>query len=214
MTPYYDEDGITIYHGDCREVLLSLPAAELLVTDPPFNVGKDYGTHKDNLSTAEYRALLVSVEAAGPVKQAWVAPNLHLRLFMEVLGPDAKLVIARRGAVGPVRFGWLDQFECLLVRGKPSRPIRNLWDDVRLKGEGYFFREQTYDHPGYTPSPYFHKLIDVLTEPGDLVVDPFAGTGTSLVAAASAGRRAIGIEIEERYCEIAVQRLAQGVLAL
>jgi site-specific DNA-methyltransferase (adenine-specific) len=89
----------------------------------------------------------------------------------------------------------------------------NLWDGIRLKGEGYFFREYTYNHPGYTPYPIMRKAVELLSECGDVIVEPFSGTGTTLRAAKDTGRKAIGIEINERYCEIAAKRLAQRVLA-
>jgi site-specific DNA-methyltransferase (adenine-specific) len=209
MKPYYAEDGITIYHGDCREI--ELPAADLLLTDPPFNVGKDYGTYTDDVSEEAYRSAMKRLVATGPALQGWVVPNKHWRFFADLLH-DAPPIIIHRRAIGPIRWGWHDQYDMVMVQGKPPRPWRNLWDDIRLRGEGYFFNEEWYDHPGYTPRAIFDRLIGLmLAEPGT-VVDPFAGTGTSLVAAKAAGHRAIGIEIEERYCEIAVQRLAQGVL--
>lgn len=210
MKPYYDEDGITIYHGDCREVLPGLES-DALITDPPFNIGMDYQTASDDLSDDDYRTLIEDVAKLGPDTQAWWTPNIHWRMFGDIM-PDAILVVIHRRAAGPIRHGWSSQFNLLMVRGKPNHPIPDLWNDMRLKGEGYFFREESYGHPGYTPRMFYDRLIDVLTDPGDLVVDPFVGTGTALVAAKSAGRRAVGIELNEKYCEIAVQRLAQGVL--
>ena len=210
MKPYYDEDGITIYHGDCREVLPDVDAS-VLVTDPPFNIGKDYGTASDDLDDDSYRLLIEEVVKLGPTVQAWYTPNIHWRLFGDIM-PEAVPVVIHRRASGPLRHGWSSQFNLLMVTGKPNRPIPDLWNDVRLKGEGYFFRENDYGHPGYTPKPIFDRLIDVLSEPVDVVVDPFMGSGTSAVSAVSARRTYVGIEIEERYCEIAVQRLAQGVL--
>ncbi len=212
--PYYQDEACAIYHGDCREVLprLDLTAATM-VTDPPFNVGKDYGACSDSLPAHEYRELVAAVVACGSGREGWVAPKVRLPLFFELM-PDARLVIVKRGAHGPRRWGWYDQFDTLLVRGKPRYPFRNLWEDIRLKGEGYFFREHDYGHPGYTPYPLLARLVDLLSEPGGLVAEPFCGSGTTLLAAKNLGRKAIGIEIEERYCEIAAKRLAQEVLPL
>lgn len=212
MTPYYEHAGITIYHGDCREFLPQL-AADLLVTDPPFNVGKDYGTSADDLPVDEYRALMAAIAAANAPHQAWVTPTNRLSLFSGLL-PDAQPIIIRRGAQGPKRWGWYDQFDILLVRGRPNRYISNLWDDIRLKGEGYFFREYTWDHPGYTPYPIMARCISLLTSEGETVLDPFAGTGTTLRAAKDLNRRAIGIELDERWCEVIARRLEQEVLPL
>ncbi len=73
-------------------------------------------------------------------------------------------------------------------------------------------REPCVYHPSQKPLQVISRLISTFTAEGDLVLDPFMGSGTTLVAARNLGRRAIGIEIEERYCEVAVLRLAQQVL--
>lgn len=214
--PYYhDEDsGITIYHGDCREILPHLPKVDLVLTDPPYNCGKDYGTYKDNLPAGEYRQFMeTAVDLSRNIasNQFWVAPRYQLPMWSEII-PDYHLIVIRRGATGPCRGGWLDQFEIALSIGKPSRHAPDLWDTIRLKAEGYFFRENTFNHPGYTPYPILAKATDLLSK--EVICDPFCGTGTSLVAAKQLHRKAIGIEIEEKYCEIAVKRLGQGVLPI
>lgn len=211
-TPYYEQDGITIYHGDCREILPHLPKVDLVLTDPPYNCGKDYGTYKDNITPGEYHhfmKMVVGFCRDMALNQFWVAPRYQLPLWSELI-PDYHLIVVRRGAMGPYRGGWSDQFQIALAVGKPSRCTPDLWDKIRLKGEGYFFREETFGHPGYTPYPIMAKAVDLLST--KIVCDPFCGTGTSIVAAKQLGRKAIGIEIEEKYCEIAVKRLGQGVL--
>jgi len=140
LKPYYDEGGITIYHGDCREVLAGIAPCGLVATDPPYNAGKDYGTYKDNLSEQDYAGFMAEVAdaclALAP-KQFWIAPRYRIPLWLELL-PSAHLVVIRRGAAGPYRGGWSDQFEIALAIGKPNRPDSDLWDNIRLKGEGYF----------------------------------------------------------------------------
>jgi site-specific DNA-methyltransferase (adenine-specific) len=212
IAPYYDHAGITLYNADCRDILPQL-SADCLVTDPPFNVKKDYGVSNDDLSPEEYRALMAVIAEYPAQHQAWVTPNKCLALFLSLL-PDAQPVIVRRGAQGPKRWGWYDQFDILLVRGRPNRYVSNLWDGIRLKGEGYFFREDSFDHPGYTPYPIMLRCIDLLTQPGQTIIDPFAGTGTALRAAKDLGRTAIGIELDEHWCEVAARRLQQEVLPL
>jgi len=214
MKPYYEENGIKIYCGDCREILPNLPKVDLVLTDPPYNCGKDYGAYKDNLPELEYHTFMdevvVNCERIA-ANQFWVAPRYQIGFWSSKF-PSAHLIIIRRGATGPFRGGWSDQFEIALATGKPNQCVPDLWDGIRLKGEGYFFREETYSHPGYTPYPIMLKATSLLSV--ESLCDPFSGTGTSLVAAKQLGRKAIGIEIEEKYCEIAVQRLAQGVLPL
>lgn len=108
-----------------------------------------------------------------------------------------------------MRGGWSDQFETALACGKPGKtcPV-DLWSGIRLKGEGYFFREETYGHPGYTPSPIFERALFYYNPAS--IIDPFAGTGTSLFCAKRVGIRAIGCELNEAYCEIAATRLSQS----
>lgn len=212
MKPYYQDQWATIYHGDCREILPSLPKVDAVITDPPYNCGKDYGTHNDSMSEGEYADWCKEVvEACLPkaANQFWVAPRYKLKLWLSLL-PNAHLIVIRRGAAGPFRQGWSDQFEIALAIGKPDYPETDLWDDIRLKEEGYFFREETYDHPGYTPYPIMHRAIELFAP--NTIIEPFCGTGTALRAAKDLGRYSIGIELEERYCEIAAKRLSQEVL--
>lgn len=210
-TPYYADDTVTLYRGDCRERLLD---GDVLVTDPPFNVGKNYGASKDDLPTSEYADLMRWIAEDGPERQAWITPTNRLALFASLLGDDARPVVVRRGAQGPKRWGWYDQFDLILVRGRPLRWESNLWDGIRLKGEGYFFREEDYGHPGYTPYPLTARLVGLMAAPGETVVDPFAGTGTTLVAAKACGCFARGVEFGDEWCQIAARRLAQDVLDL
>ena len=216
--PYYEDEAVTIYRGDCRDILpqLATGSVDLVLTDPPYNVGKDYGTADDNLAPELYRATMAEIVAEALricSRQFWVAPRYKLDLWLGLL-PAAHLIVVRRGAAGPYRGGWSDQFEIALALGRPNRAGSDLWEGIRLKGEGYFFTEETFGHPGYTPSPLIRKAMSLLSEQGETICDPFCGTGTTLRAAKDLGRKAIGIEIEERYCEIAARRMAQGVMPL
>ena len=216
MKPYYEKDGIVIYHGDCREILPTLEPVDLVLTDPPYNAGKDYGTADDNLSPAAYADMMeqITMECLKLSDDyAWVAPRYKLELWLRLL-PQSHLVVIKRGAAGPFRGGWSDQFEILLAHGKPNRMFPDLWSGIRLKGEGYFFREETYGHPGYTPEPIMKRCVSLLSPEGGTIVDPFCGTGTTLRAAKDLGRMASGIEIDERYCEIAAKRMSQEVMPL
>jgi tRNA G10 N-methylase Trm11 len=212
MKPYYEEAGITIYHGDCRDVLPHLPNVDLVLTDPPYNVKKDYGQHDDGMPEVEYEVFMREVAALclnAADNQAWIAPRYKARLFTDIF-PNAHMIVILRGASGPFRQGWSDQFETALLVGKPLRCMPDVWSDIRLKGEGYFFREETFGHPGYTPYPIMARCASLLST--NSLIDPFCGTGTALRAAKDQGKRAIGIELNEAYCEIAANRLRQEVL--
>lgn len=199
-----------LFLGDCLEVLRSMPTCfqvDAVITDPPYNVGKDYGTHDDAMQDTDYAAwAAVRVAAARAIaeNQFWVAPRYKMALWLSLL-PEAHLVVIRRAAAGPFRQGWSDQFETALAIGKPSRCIPDLWSDIRLKGEGYFFREDDYGHPGYTPLPIMERAVDLFS--ASSVCDPFMGTGTAGEAAVRAGRQFMGIEIHEPYFDIACKRL-------
>ena len=225
----------TLYLGDCLEVLTGLYGLgdgcqnpdvsveqgrgagndlktrifpfDAVITDPPYNVGKDYGTHDDAMSAEDYeqwcRVRVAACRAVAP-NQFWVAPRYKLPFWFSLL-PEAHLVVVPRGAAGPFRAGWMDQFEIALAVGRPSRPTKDLWTGIRLKGEGYFFREDSYGHPGYTPLPIMERAVDVLS--AESVCDPFLGTGTTGEAAMRAGRRFVGIEIHEPYFDIACTRI-------
>ena len=156
-------------------------------------------------------AAVVNAARQAAPSQAWVAPRYQLGMWLGLL-PRAHLVVIRRGAAGPYRGGWSDQFEIALAEGKPNSAYRDLWEDIRLKGEGYFFREETYGHPGYTPELILKRFIELLSMEGGLVIDPFGGTGTTGRAAKDLRRRCVLIEQSARYCEIAAKRLSQEVL--
>lgn len=211
MKPYYQDQWAAIYHGDCRQVIPSLGQFDAVVTDPPYNVGKDYGVHDDKMSNdeyAEWSRSIVELCLQKASNQFWVAPRYKLELWLSLL-PSAHLIVIPRGAAGPFRQGWSDQFEIALAVGKPSQCVADLWKGIRLKGEGYFFTEETWGHPGYTPYPIMLRAIQLLAV--ETVLEPFCGTGTTLRAAKDLGKRSVGIELEERYCEIAAKRLAQEV---
>jgi DNA modification methylase len=207
--------------GDCLEVMKTLPdkSVDAVITDPPYNVGKDYGTHDDSMTDGEYAewcAVRVMESFRLSEYQFWVAPRYKLDLWMGLL-PKSHLIVVPRGAAGPFRGGWSDNFEIALAVGKPKGGApSDLWKGIRLKGEGYFFREETYGHPGYTPIPIMRKAILSLSNPGDIILDPFMGTGTTGVACVETGRDFIGIEIDPGYFKIAECRIkdaqAQGKL--
>lgn len=197
----------TLYLGDCLEILPTLGKVDAVITDPPYNVGKDYGTHDDSMPDATYAQWCserVQACLALADNQFWVAPRYKMALWLSLL-PTAHIVVIRRGASGPFRQGWSDQFETALAVGKPLKCGTDIWDDIRLKGEGYFFRENSYGHPGYTPYPIMERAINLFAPTS--VCDPFMGTGTCGEAAIRAGKRFIGIEINPRYFDIACTRI-------
>ena len=192
MTPYYDEDGITIYHGDCREVLPALRPVPLVVTDPPYP-GYDKGWEVPDVA-----AILASIDS--PIKV----------VFWPVLVPSplpehtAEHIWHKPN--GQSRY----HYERVLVSG--GSPGAKVWRVAAILPNYVQYAAECVDHPTQKPVKLLHHIL--CQYPADLVLDPFMGSGTTLKAARDLSRKAIGIELDERYCEIAATRLAQGVLAL
>jgi DNA methylase len=205
--PYYDDGRAVIIHADCRDVG---PLGEVLVTDPPYGVdfvGKHwkktsptggYTTPDSDIGPAVVAAYLPAV------RRAAVFPGI--RQLHDYPKPDDIGCVFNPAGAGFGRWG----FSCLhpvLFYGKPRH-------NVQPASLLSFDQPEPNGHPCPKPLAWIRWLVEMASEPGDLIADPFMGSGTTLVAAVSAGRRAIGVEIEERYCEIAARRLNQGVLDL
>lgn len=188
VKPYYEASGITIYHGDCRHVLPSIEA-DVLVTDPPY---PNRAGHFDN-----------GIEAATEVLGGWPGEAIVFWSRLQhplVPSPLVAVHIWHRTNVNGCPYEAVYHFDPL---GRSRR------SDVL--SYGVFFPPRGYVgdlHPTRKPTPV---MRDLLKKTRGSVVDPFCGSGATLCAAKNLGRRAIGIEIEERYCEIAAQRLSQEV---
>lgn len=226
MKPYYEEPGITIYHGDCREVLRQLPRHSVTITDPPYNVGKNYGVHDDDLGPEEYQGWLRSIFATCLTEELVYFPGTANVL-------DARALLAGSG-FRPVRIlGWhKKEFAGDKWCGGPAmcwEPI--IWAS-RAENPSYtrIFGTQGRDflvvssihgnpyqgpHPCPKPLPVMRWLLKLFAGGSDAsVLDPLAGSGTTGLACKALGIPCTLIEIEERYCELAVKRLAQSVLPL
>lgn len=224
--PYYSEAGITIYHGDARDVLPQLPRG-LMVTDPPYNVGYHYNEYDDSQDDADYWKLLFGV-----LRMPLVLIHYPEQLFPVAKhfrrAPD-KVVAWIYGANTPRQWraiGWfgvapdlsLDSQEFrnpndkrirqLMAEGRAAR-LYDWWPIEQVKNVSH---EKT-EHPCQIPKALMLRALRVTPFDGP-VIDPFCGSGTTLLAAQELGRRAIGIESSEEYCEIAVQRLRQTTLEL
>ena len=213
MKPYYEQDGITIYHGDCREIAPALSYA-VVVSDPPYGInynGEDEPQAK-HLPAHRRQVAAVANDAEpfdpspwtqGPF-MLWGANNYASRLpdptswfcWDKVTRNDLNLRIA----------------ECEFAASncvKRPRVFRHLWSGgYRAVGDDH----DQFLHPTQKPIALMSWCMALPGVPEGVVLDPFMGSGTTLVAAKNLGRKAIGIEIEERYCEIAVKRLAQRIL--
>lgn len=218
MTPYYEQDGIVIYHGDCREVLPAITRADAVITDPPFGINWGRATWDD--APEAYPALMhwLVGECDRLVVDGWCfvfqsMPNVgHFHEWF----PE----------------GWRLYAACKNFAQIRPTGIWHSWDPVVFWGNGAKCRNVTAlnrdyfvgnvagllaikaKHPSMKPIDTMKHMVGIASPVDGLVVDPFAGSGSTLVAAKETGRRAIGIELEEQYCEIAAERLRQGVLNL
>jgi site-specific DNA-methyltransferase (adenine-specific) len=211
MNPYYDHKGITIYHGDCRDILSKLPRVDFCFTDPPYNVGKDYGTWNDSMPEGEYLEFTEGWLMKLPKTNAIFVPTKHILFYWTVLGVEYHQVVLSFSPRGAIRYGFSNQFSSILTNAIPSTPVENVWHNCQSRALGWFFKENDCGHPGYTSKDISFRAVKNLSRNGDAILDPFMGSGTTLVAAKELGRKAIGIEIEEKYCEIAAKRLSQEV---
>lgn len=214
MKPYYEQDGITIYHGDCRQVLSDLDGVDAIVSDPPYGMswdgrvtrGSEGGrtTRKGTITGGYGITIAGDSEPFDPTHLLGYHEVLlwGFNHFPQHLSRGTALVWIKRhdtafgSFLSDAEVAWLN-------RGCGVYCLR----DVSMQGEST--RRQ---HPAQKPEGIMRWSLGFIK--GQVVCDPFAGSGTTLVAAKRLGRRAIGIELEERYCEIAANRLAQRVLPM
>ncbi len=213
MTPYYEHGGITIYHGDCRAVLPYLERTDLVLTDP------------------------VWPNCPVGLLQGWQDAMGLLRSCLQVAKADRLVIVLRHDCdprfLGAVPKRWPFFRVQILPYVMPGYIGRKLGDDELAYSFGEPLKSKPGRRviPGYAPKQqpagrkanghpcsravgHFTHLIHWWTEEDHCIVDPFCGSGTTLVAAKQMNRAATGIEIEERYCEIAAKRLSQEVLQL
>lgn len=228
--PYYEHAGITIYHGDCREILPQLSWAGLVLTDPPYKFEPSGGGIF--FEASGWRTTLAELDALS-------CCDFDVAAFLSILDP-IHLVAFCNKALLPGYLGFADQHGILFdvhvmhknnpVPAKGSSFLPEVEYIVVLRTpRSYFDNSQQFDwyrkvhyvhrlksahkqHPAEKPVSVLKKYIGILCPPYGTVVDPYMGSGQTLIAARSMDRRAIGIEIEERYCEIAAKRLSQAVL--
>jgi len=211
MTPYYQHAGITIYHGDCREIMPMLPKCDLLLTDPPYGIGEAAGKNKS-------RGKLAIAKDYGDMNWDNVPAN------------DADLFLARQQTTSQIIFGgnyfslppsscWLvwdkvngdsDFADCELAwtnRKSAVRMFRWRWNGMLQEDMSH---KEKRVHPTQKPLALMKWCLSLFHDT-KTVLDPYCGSGTTLVAAKAMGLTSIGIEREEKYCEIAAKRLIQEV---
>jgi len=213
MTPYYQDDNVTLYHGDCRELTAWLDA-DVLVSDPPYGMGYESNWNRDKRNAKVGRPVAGDSDTA--IRDA----------ALSLWGARAALVFGRWNCQRPsgtrTRLVWDKR---VIGMGDLSIPWGPAEEEIYVLGTGFVgTREPNVisvqmlmsgdrnrpDHPTPKPVPLMERLIDKC--PPGVIADPFAGSGSTLVAARNLGRKAIGVELEERYCELTARRLDQMCL--
>jgi len=240
VTPYYKDERVTIYHGDCREILPTLPdnSVDLVLTDPPYMNLK--GGMKLGKSPTSVADVIRPIETMGNKWNAtldWVplsikVCNLGIMAFCSFAWVgELQLALPREGIKGLAV--WYDRKAMPAIRNVPRYTTQFIWlweKNTGLKWrqlgllldvcglpagcmatERILNRDGSTAHPTQKPIELIKRLLCV---GGEIILDPFLGSGTTAFAAKQLNRHCIGIEIEEKYCEIAANRCRQMVMDL
>jgi len=215
--PYYQDKYATIYHGDCLELLPEMPKVDLVLTDPPYGIDGGKGNNakhgKGNYTeafqdTPEYVLKLVVPIIESCIKRygrVVFTPPTHLSHSF----PQPKTIgcFFAKASGSWSSWGVLTTWP-IFYYGKDPRAGKNQIPD------GLYLAESApkNGHPCPKPIKAWSWLLNKCSLEKETILDPFMGSGTTLVAAKQLNRKAIGIEIEEKYCEIAAKRLSQEVL--
>lgn len=241
IEPYYSDDWVTIYHGDSAEILTAIePISHMVIADPPYSlsVERDHenlpgrGTRRldffdgdrdwDTMTAYALERVALALTSGALSVYVWCG-HRQFGPLVEMLEGDGwktRPVVWQKACPvpAPPGVGWDSAVELCVYGFRPGRE----WTPPTGTKVPNFITADSYrhgqpgkvDHPTQKPMATALLPIDRSTLPGQTVLDPFMGSGTTLRAAKDLGRKAIGIEIEERYCEIAAQRMGQEVLPL
>lgn len=230
--PYYQDKWVTIYHGDCREILPQLPdgSVGLMLTSPPYNIGLNYGsTFIDHLAENDWHIfseewLGQAFRVAANSCRLYVAVSEKMLWWLKPMLEDigwsysqlfvwckSNFVAGTRRISGE----WNAMTDWIIIARKGDKTPMLRWNETNTFN--WFvcatpqsnFNEGRFG-PAQLPLALVKRLIS--RTPGEVILDPFLGTGSVMVAAKYHNRHCIGIEIEEKYCEIAANRCRQSVL--
>ncbi len=214
IEPYYDSGGITLYHGDCREIL-PLLNGDALVTDPPYGIGWGRATWDDDPEA--YPELIRWLVSEGQRIGGWcfifqAMPNVGH--FHEWFPEGWRLFAACKNFAQIRPTGVWHSWDPVVFwnSGPNAGPNTGNTNRDYHVGNVAGVLGKKAEHPSPRPLDTMKHIVQMAVPEGGVVIDPFSGSGTTLKAAKETRRRAIGIEIDERYCEAAAKRLAQEVL--
>ena len=247
MNPYYQQNGITIYHGDAFDVvpLIDSFGIDLILTDPPYGITANTWDKKGQaediaillrrfktvVTTASqpFSSFMVCADA-GRFRHEWIweknrgsnfantvrepmKEHEHVLVFSDKKWTYNRQMEPRKGS-GSDRIKYNVAFR---TKSKNYRDFQdrdtNTLTELRVPSSVQKFNTEVGLHPTQKPVTLFEYLVKTYSNPGDTIIDPFMGSGTTLIAARNLGRDAIGIDSDERSCEVSANRLSQAVLA-
>jgi len=213
MKPYYEAEGMVIYHGDCREILPELPKVDLVLTDPPYGICVVQRTYRNKKSKpgralAHKRFYDESHEWDNqPPEEVVINATCNAAVRAIVWGGNYfNLPPSKCWLVWDKINGSNDFADCELAWTNLDKAVRKfayMWNGML---QGNMKTKERRTHPTQKPVPLMIWCL-TLVPTAQTILDPFMGSGTTLIAAKQLNRKAIGIEIEEKYCEIAARRL-------
>ena len=215
--PYYQDEHVTLYHGDCLEIPEWL-TADVLVTDPPYGIAWPAGRLHSERSARDAAVQSITGDEDTAVRDGALSlwgskPAVIFGSWRKPLPrtPDHRLIWHKAGrhpGVSPHPWYATDEEVWLVGSGWTGKPTPTVLTTTEQRS----MEPGRVGHP--TPKPVALMEALITKCPPGVVADPFAGSGSTLVAARNLGRKAIGVELEERYCEIAARRLSQDALPL
>jgi site-specific DNA-methyltransferase (adenine-specific) len=217
--PYYQDSAVTIYHGDCREIVPQLGRFDLCLTDPPYELdatGGGIGSRRKYLADINGHIDSGFDDSILDYCESWMCfcskrqlPDLLLKARRKVWG----LITWNKPNPTPLCAGnYLPDTEYIVHSYQSGRLFGEYQDKSRFIVHP--IEKNDFNHPSVKPLAVVNKLVRLGTQGGETILDPFAGSGTTGRAAKDLGRKAVLIEREEKYCEIAAKRMAQEVFSL
>jgi site-specific DNA-methyltransferase (adenine-specific) len=201
-----------LIRGDTLEELRDLDnlSTDIVFFDPPYNVKKKYDGYSDNRPASEYVEWMTNILAESHrVSRKGVAVYISgflVPLYLSLM-PNSHLIIVHKKAAGVCSGNYMLQYHAIVSTIRPVIKCRDVWDDIRLPGEGYFFREGRTSNPGMTGVELTKRVLHHFSQEGDRILDPFMGSGTTAVAATLMNRHAIGFDQSLQYLTEARERV-------